>query len=207
MRFCVAEIDFFFREIDFYKGKFFCERSELENICDFLWQKLIFSFREIDFFKEIIAKEDIIHDFFEEENMFWVDDIPVVNTHVLKKLNNLKEKTSYVVEPALKNYEDSEFSTSLFENFFTEGPDLEKQIIEKTPNWEFNRIAILDVILIKLALCEFNFYPNIPFRVTINEYIEISKEYCNEKSSIFINGILDRISKEYQKNNTVQKNN
>ena len=192
---CVLVIYNLLVKTDFYKEYMSTTESTYEDDKNFI----------ISFFKEIIAKEEILHDFFEDEHIFWVDDIPVINTYVLKKLKNLKEKSFYKVEDVLKNFDDMEFSTSLFENYFTEGVSLEKQIIVKTPNWEFDRIALLDVILIKLALCEFNFYSSIPFRVTINEYIEISKEYGNEKSGMFINGILDRISKEYEKNNTVTK--
>ena len=75
----------------------------------------------------------------------------------------------------------------------------------KTPNWDKERIADLDTILIKMAICEFLKFPSIPVKVTINEYLEIAKEYSTPKSSIFINGILDKLSKEYRENGKLNK--
>lgn len=75
----------------------------------------------------------------------------------------------------------------------------------KTPNWDAERIAELDAIIIKMAICEFLKFASIPVKVTINEYLEIAKEYSTPKSSIFINGILDKVVKELEANNSLKK--
>jgi N utilization substance protein B len=83
--------------------------------------------------------------------------------------------------------------------------EYEKEISERTPNWETDRIADIDMILIKMAIAEFLNFPSIPVKVTINEYIEISKDYSTEKSSYFINGVLDKISKEFERDQKIVK--
>ena len=82
---------------------------------------------------------------------------------------------------------------------------LSEEMEGKTPNWDKERIADLDRILIKMAICEFLKFPSIPVKVTINEYLEIAKEYSTPKSSIFINGILDKLSKEYKEDGKLNK--
>ena len=84
----------------------------------------------------------------------------------------------------------------LLESVVVHDEELAAQLEGRTPNWEKDRIAVLDMILLKLAISEFLYFPSIPFKVTINEYLEIAKEYATPKSSTFINGILDVISKE-----------
>jgi N utilization substance protein B len=82
---------------------------------------------------------------------------------------------------------------------------LAKEYIDKTPNWDADRIAEIDTIILKMAICEFLKFPSIPIKVTINEYLEIAKEYSTPKSSIFINGILDNLVKEFQAENKIKK--
>ncbi len=83
--------------------------------------------------------------------------------------------------------------------------DLAGEMLGKTPNWDKERIAEIDTILIKMAICEFLHFSSIPVKVTINEYLEIAKEYSTPKSSIFINGVLDKLSKEYQEEKRLNK--
>ena len=83
--------------------------------------------------------------------------------------------------------------------------DLAQEMVDKTPNWDKERIAEIDTILIKMAICELLHFPSIPVKVSINEYLEVAKEYSTPKSSIFINGILDKLSKEYQEQNRLNK--
>ena len=85
------------------------------------------------------------------------------------------------------------------------GSKFSEEISAKTTNWDSERLASLDGVLLKMALCEFQKFPSIPYKVTINEYLEIAKEYSTPKSSLFINGILDNIVKEYQSNKIHQK--
>ncbi len=80
-----------------------------------------------------------------------------------------------------------------------------QEIAEKTTNWDSDRLATLDSILLKMALCELQNFPSIPTKVTMNEYLEIAKEYSTPKSSVFINGILDKIVKEYSDTGKLNK--
>jgi N utilization substance protein B len=104
-----------------------------------------------------------------------------------------------------KDKDDEDFVSDLFRKTVLKQAEYEKDIAEKTPNWETDRIAEIDMILIKMSITEFINFPSIPTRVTINEYIEISKDYSTAKSSYFINGVLDKISKEFVVNKKIVK--
>jgi N utilization substance protein B len=159
----------------------------------------------INFFKEIIAPNDKLADYFEGNMISWVDDIPFVNTWVVKTLSSQKENKTFVLGSLYKDKDDEDFVSEIFKKTILKHKEFEKDIEEKTPNWETDRIADVDMILIKMAISEFINFPSIPTRVTINEYIEISKDYSTEKSSYFINGVLDKISKDFIKNNRIVK--
>ena len=159
----------------------------------------------IDFFKEIIAPNDKLAEFFEDTMISWVDDIPFVNTWVVKTLSKQKEDVTFILSSLYKDKDDEEFVSKMFRKTVLKHKEYELDIEEKTPNWETERIAGIDMILIKMAISEFLNFPSIPTRVTINEYIEISKDYSTEKSSYFINGVLDKISKEFIENKKIVK--
>ncbi|MFK8059823.1 MAG: transcription antitermination factor NusB [Polaribacter sp.] len=159
----------------------------------------------IDFFKEIIAPNEKLAEYFEDKMISWVDDIPFVNTWVVKSLSKCKENNPFVLGSLYKDKDDEDFVSNLFKKTVLKHKEYEKDIEEKTPNWETDRIADIDMILIKMAITEFINFPSIPTRVTINEYIEVSKDYSTEKSSYFINGVLDKISKEFIKNKRIVK--
>ena len=159
----------------------------------------------IDFFKEIIAPNEKLAEYYEDKMISWVDDIPFVNTWVVKSLSKCKPNNIFVLGNLYKDSDDEEFVSKLYKKTILKHTEYEKDIEEKTPNWEKERIAEIDMILIKMAISEFLHFPSIPTKVTINEYIEISKDYSTEKSSYFINGVLDRISKEFIKNKRIVK--
>jgi N utilization substance protein B len=159
----------------------------------------------IDFFKEIIAPNDKLAELFEDTMISWVDDIPFVNTWVVKTLSKQKEDVTFILSSLYKDKDDEEFVSKMFRKTVLKHKEYELDIEEKTPNWETERIAGIDMILIKMAISEFLNFPSIPTRVTINEYIEISKDYSTEKSSYFINGVLDKISKEFIENKRIVK--
>ncbi len=135
----------------------------------------------------------------------WVDDIPFVNTWVVKTLSKQKEDKTFVLSSLYKDIDDEEFVSKMFRKTVLNHKDYERDIEEKTPNWETERIAGIDMIILKMAISEFLNFPSIPTRVTINEYIEISKDYSTEKSSYFINGVLDKVSKEFIENKRIVK--
>lgn len=159
----------------------------------------------IDVFKNIIAPNEKLADYFEGINITWVDDIPFVNTWVLKELNNLKESKPYRLGKLYKDDEDKKFVLDLFRKVVLKHHEFDDDVNDKTPNWDSERIADIDLILIKMALSEFIHFPSIPTRVSINEYIEISKDYSSQKSSFFINGVLDKILKQYNTEKKINK--
>ena len=151
----------------------------------------------VDFFKEVIAPNEKLAEYFEDKMISWVDDIPFVNTWVVKTLSKQKANVLFALGSLYKDKEDEDFVSDLFRKTVLKQAEYEKEIADKTPNWETDRIAEIDMILIKMSITEFINFPSIPTRVTINEYIEISKDYSTSKSSYFINGVLDKISKEF----------
>jgi len=161
----------------------------------------------VDLFKEIIAPNEKIYDYFEDDKLTWVDDIPIVNTYLLKHLKKVKENSrdAFFLPNLIKDDEDMQYAQKLLSKTLLTNDDLEKEIEGKTPNWDKDRIAGIDAILMKMAICELLNFPSIPEKVTINEYLEIAKEYSTPKSSIFINGILDKLVKEYKKEGKLNK--
>lgn len=173
------------------------EKSTWESDRDFL----------ITAYREIIAPNDKIYDFLEDEGITWVDDIPLINTFLVKRLGKLREGApdAYLLPPLLKNKEDAEFAMDLLGKTLLKNEELEREIEGKTPNWDKDRIADIDGILLKMGIAELLYFPSIPERVTINEYLEIAKEYSTPKSSIFINGILDKLIREYREAGKLKK--
>ncbi len=161
----------------------------------------------ISLFKEVIAPNEKIYEYFEDDKLTWVDDIPLVNTFIVKLLRKTKEKqgSGYFVPELLKDDEDLEFAMKLLSKTLLNDQQLEAEIVGKTPNWDKDRIAEIDAILLKMAICELLKFSSIPERVTLNEYLEIAKEYSTPKSSIFINGILDKLVKEYKTDGKLKK--
>jgi N utilization substance protein B len=161
----------------------------------------------IQLFEKQIAVNEKLYDYLEDCSITWVDDIPLVNTMFLKQLKVLEEQNLFALGmPTLyKDAEDKDFAKDLFRKTVLNEQDLAKEYLDRTPNWDPERISEIDTIMLKMAICEFLRFPSIPIKVTINEYLEIAKEYATPKSSIFINGILDNLVKVYQKTNKLNK--
>ncbi len=159
----------------------------------------------IDLFSEVIAPNEKLYSYLEDYKLTWVDDIPVVNTQILKQLKQINEKSEFRVSSLFKDEEDREYATLLFRKTVLNESEFAKEYIDKTPNWDVDRIAEMDTILLKMAICELLKFPSIPVKVTINEFLEIAKEYSTPKSSIFINGILDNLVKNYQSTGRMNK--
>ncbi len=159
----------------------------------------------VDMFTEVLAPNEKLYDYLEDQKLTWVDDIPLVNTQIQKQLKQFSESVDFRVEKLYKDEEDKEFVSLLFRKTVLNEVELAKEYIDKTPNWDADRIAEIDTIILKMAICEFLKFPSIPIKVTINEYLEIAKEYSTPKSSLFINGILDNLVKEFEKENKIKK--
>lgn len=159
-----------------------------------------------DIFKEIIAPNEKLYSYFEDNKLTWINDYPLVNTSVLKLIKGLKSDDELKLPSVYKNAEEDEaFALQLFRRTLKYQDDLIQEIEGKTPNWESDRITLIDGILLRMAICEFLHFPSIPVKVTINEYLEIAKEYATPKSSGFINGILDNLVKDYKSTKKLNK--
>lgn len=161
----------------------------------------------IDLYREIIAPNEKVYEYFEDDKLTWVDDIPIVNTFLVKRLKKAKQDIGahFFLPRLLKDEQDMTFAKDLLVKTLLNNAEWEKEIQAKTPNWDKDRIAEIDHILLKMAICEFVHFSSIPEKVTINEYLEIAKEYSTPKSSIFINGILDKLVREYKESGKMQK--
>ena len=161
----------------------------------------------LSLFKNVIAPNDKIYEYLEDDKLTWVDDFPIVNTYIVKRLKNASQevKPKYFVPRLLKDEADMLFANTLLTKTLLNDAEWEKEIEAKTPNWDNDRIAEIDSIILKMAICELLNFSSIPEKVTLNEYLEIAKEYSTPKSSIFINGVLDKLAKEYKSNGKLQK--
>ncbi|MDF0716429.1 transcription antitermination factor NusB [Muricauda sp. 334s03] len=161
----------------------------------------------IQLFKEIIAPNEKIYDYIEDDKLTWVDDFPIVNTFLVKRLKKAKQDSGdrFFLPSLLKDQQDMDFANDLLTKTLLNDGKWEKEIEGKTPNWDNDRIAEIDSIILKMAICELLNFSSIPEKVTLNEYLEIAKEYSTPKSSIFINGVLDKLAKEYKSDGRLQK--
>jgi transcription antitermination protein NusB len=143
----------------------------------------------------------------EEQSIFWNDEVDYIISMAAKSIRKLNEASG--PETALlqmyKNKEDEVFAGQLFRKVLVKQKEYEKLIIQFTKNWDFERIAFMDILILMLAIAEIQEFDSVPVKVTFNEYIEISKLYSTEKSSVFINGILDRIIAHLKENKLVVK--
>lgn len=156
-------------------------------------------------FKKIIAPNDKLYSYYEDTCINWTDDLPMVNTTILKELKKLNVGKPLKLTKLFKDEDDQKFGRELLSKTILNKEELEEYIDKKTPKWDADRIASTDSILMQMAICEFLKFSSIPIKVTINEYLEIAKEYSTKKSSTFINGILDSIIKDFKKEDKLQK--
>ncbi len=160
----------------------------------------------ISLFKTDIANSELIYHFFEEKSIHWLDDIDLACSMVLKTIKGMQEGETPEILPLFKDPEDEiPFVKTLLRKTIANDNENLALIEELTQNWEIDRIAKMDIILMKMAITEFQEFNNIPTKVTLNEYIEISKFYSTPKSNGFINGILDRAIERLTKDNKIKK--
>ena len=159
-----------------------------------------------DLYMEVIAPDEELFDFLADTEITWTDDFPLVNTLIVKLLKGLrKDKENELVPPLFKDIADREFGIDLLKKAILNDEKFQQYLIEKTPQWDTERIAEIDAILIKMGITELLKCPSIPIKVTLNEYVEIAKEYSTPKSSVFINGILDTLSKDFTQDGSLKK--
>ena len=158
-------------------------------------------------YKNIIMKDEEIDNVLEEQSLYWNDDKEVVDTFVLKTIKRFEEKNGADQElmPEYKDEEDREFAIRLFRRAILNDEDYRSLINQNVKNWEFSRLAYMDVIIMQIALAEILSFPAIPVSVTINEFVEIAKYYSTAKSGGYINGIIDSIVKKLRADNKLLK--
>lgn len=153
---------------------------------------------------EFLYEHELLNHLFEDRNMHWADDTFGAFSMVLRTFENFSGKISLL--PLYKDAEDDKaFISTLFRKTIVHDKEFAQLIDEKTKNWELDRIAAMDVLLMKMALAEFLHLSNIPVKVSLNEYIDISKEYSTPNSKTFINGVLDKIIADLKRTDKIQK--
>lgn len=148
-----------------------------------------------------------MHDYLEDQGIFWNDDIDLTASMVLRSLKAIKETdTDIEFLPLWKEGdEEEEFCRQLFRKTLSTGADTKERVALVTPNWETDRIAIMDLVLLKMAIAEAIYFESIPTKVTMNEYIELAKFYSTPKSATFINGVLDTLMPKMMEEGKIKK--
>ena len=156
---------------------------------------------------EIILQSDDVISLLEEESIYWNDDVDFVVSMIIKTIKKFKEYSNEnsALMPLFKDEEDRDFVKNLFRKCILNHSDLKKVVENHTENWDVERIAFIDNLIMEMAIAEFLYFPSIPTKVSLNEYIELSKYYSTQKSRNFINGILDKALKALKKDNQILK--
>ena len=183
---------------DIYKEYMAAETSSYEEDRE-VWRKI---------YKKIIFNNADLDQVLEDQSLYWNDDKEIVDTFVLKTIKRFDEKNGSEQEllPEFKDEDDKDFARRLFRRTILNADYYRHLISENTRNWDLDRVAFMDVIIMQIALAELLSFPNIPISVSLNEYVEIAKLYSTPKSGAFINGTLDGIVKILQKDNKLTKN-
>lgn len=185
-------------ESDIYKEYMASETSSYEEDRE-LWRKL---------YKNIIFNNIELDQVLEDQSLYWNDDKEIVDTFVLKTIKRFDEKNGAKQEllPEFKDEEDQDFARRLFRRTILNADYYRHLISENTKNWDLDRVAFMDVVIMQIALAEILSFPNIPVSVSLNEYVEIAKLYSTPKSGGFINGTLDGIVNSLKKEDKLTKN-
>ena len=182
---------------DFYREYMESGKDSYEEDRE-LWRKV---------YRYVIVDNESIDDLLEDVNIYWNDDRFIIDTFVLKTIKRFEEEngTNQELMPEYKDIEDREFAVRLFRRSILNDEYYRNLISQNIKNWEFNRLAFMDVIIMQIAIAEILSFPAIPTSVTINEYVEIAKYYSTAKSGSYVNGILDTIVKKLKADNKLMK--
>jgi N utilization substance protein B len=184
-------------ESDIYKEYAQLEKPTYKDDKEF-WRKV---------FRSFIHRNETLDDILEDESIFWNDDIEIVQSFVLKTIKQFtkSEGEDQPLLPMFNDEEDREYATKLLRETLVNGKDYREQITKNADNWDFERIAFMDVVIMQVAMAELYEFSTIPIKVTLNEYIDLAKAYSTPKSSTFINGVLDAIVKDLKKSDNIFK--
>jgi N utilization substance protein B len=142
---------------------------------------------------ELILPDEHLQQVLEEQSIYWNDDLEFIGTMVIKTLSRWKENAEMPILSMFSNEDDRLYVIELFRKTVLHSEEYRELIKKFSENWDFERLALMDILIMQMAISEVINFPSIPAKVTLNEYIEISKFYSTDKSSYFINGILDKI--------------
>ena len=162
----------------------------------------------IKILKDQILKDDDLSEVLEGESIYWNDDLEIIGAFVIKTIRRLTVETpdSQVLLPMFKDMEDKNFAIQLLRHSILEEEENNRRIKNQINNWDIERLALMDLYIIQIALAELRNFPSIPISVTLNEYIDLARYYSTPKSPVFINGILDAIVKELKNEKLLFKN-
>lgn len=158
----------------------------------------------VQLYKKEICNLEKLHHFFDEKSIYWQDDLDHVSSMILKTLKSISKDQELEILPLWKE-DEYEFTQNLFRKAVLQKEENDAVLQNYSKNWEKERLATMDLLLMNLAITEALEFSSIPIKVTLNEYIEISKFYSTPKSNSFINGILDRIFEDYKKDGKLVK--
>ena len=164
-----------------------------------LWKKL---------YKNLIMPDERLDDLIEEQSLYWNDDKTIIDTFVLKTIKQLNDDEPAAQQTLLPSYKDEgdlQFATDLFQQTIEQDERWKTLIRESVKDWDFNRLALMDVIIMEAALAEMVSFPLIPVEVTINEYVEIAKYYSTPRSAGYVNGILDHLARRLDEEGVIHK--
>ena len=163
-----------------------------------VWRKL---------YKQLVTKDEDIDAILEDKSIYWNDDKALVDTFVLKTINQFNEENG-ANQPLLAEYNDEEeklFARKLFRAAILNAESYHRYMSETSRNWDFGRLAYMDVVIMQIAIAEMMSFPSIPISVTINEYVDLAKVYSTPRSGGYINGMLDSIARYLVKNGRLKK--
>ena len=208
-------------KIGFYKIKYWKEYPDhLQELVKKIEQKNFFSSNEkkanLDFeserkqiiwvFKKVIACDPKLYDFVEESYLSWPNDFALVNSLIINNLKIIKRYSKSILFKSIyKNKKDINFGTKLIECNIENDKFIKTEINNVIDNWDVERIAKIDMVLLKMCVTEFIYFKDIPIKVSINEYLDIAKDYSSLKSNVFINGVLDKLSKNFKQKGVINK--
>jgi N utilization substance protein B len=163
-----------------------------------LWRKL---------YRTFIQENEDLDSLLEEQSLYWNDDKDVVDTFVLKTIKRFDEKNGDKQEllPEYDSEEEKDYARKLFRATILNANDYQRMMTEASQNWDFSRLAYMDVIVMQIAIAEMLTFPSIPLNVTINEFVELAKFYSTPRSAGYINGMLDAIARHLIKTGRLLK--
>ncbi len=180
-----------------YKDYMACEEDNYDNDRE-LWRRI---------YRTLIQDNEDLDALLEEKSLYWNDDKEIVDSFVLKTIKRFEEhnKASQELLPEYDSEEDREYARKLFRSTIMNADEYQHYMSESSRNWDFSRLAYMDIVIMQIAIAEMMTFPSIPINVSINEYVELAKIYSTPRSAGYINGMLDAIARHLIKTGKLLK--